>query len=226
MTDTLPLFPLGTVLLPGGRLPLHVFEARYRQLVSDLINDVVPDRRFGVVAIRQGWEVGADNVDSLHDVGCSAHLDQVQQLPEGRFDINSTGEHRFRLLQIDHHAAPYLMARVEWLPDTPPERDSESLRERLTMSASAAHQRYHATGLRGGSTPRLDEGAEVDELAYALADDCVLTVEDRQELLAQTDPLERLRMARRLLLRESEFLRELRAVPAPLAEFAQHASVN
>ena len=120
VTDTLPLFPLSTVLLPGAALPLHIFEARYRQLVLDLVNDVVPDRRFGVVGIRQGWEVGDDNVDSMYDVGCTAVLQQVQQLPQGRYDITADGEHRFRLLQIDREAAPYLMARVEWLPDTEP----------------------------------------------------------------------------------------------------------
>ena len=123
VTDTLPLFPLSTVLLPGAALPLHIFESRYRQLVLDLVNDVVPDRRFGVVGIRQGWEVGDDNVDSMYDVGCSARLQQVQQLPQGRYDVSADGAQRFRLLQIDREAAPYLMARVEWLPDTEPADD-------------------------------------------------------------------------------------------------------
>ncbi|GAA2781966.1 LON peptidase substrate-binding domain-containing protein [Saccharopolyspora taberi] len=226
MTDTLPLFPLGTVLLPGASLPLHVFEPRYRQLTLDLVNEVVPDRRFGVVAIRQGWEVGENNVDSMYDVGCSALLQDVRQLPEGRYDITSTGEQRFRLLQIDTEAAPYLMARVEWLPDSEPADDSEPLRDRLATAARSAHERYHGTGLRGDryEAPAADTGA--DRLAYALAEDCVLSTEDRQALLAETDPLVRLRLVRKLMLREAEFLRELRAVPAPLTEFAARSSVN
>ncbi|MGP4018084.1 LON peptidase substrate-binding domain-containing protein [Saccharopolyspora sp. 5N708] len=224
--DMLPLFPLGTVLLPGGHLPLHIFEPRYRQLVTDLVHEDLPDRLFGVVAIRQGWEVGEDNVDSMYDVGCSARLDQVRQLPGGRYDVSAAGERRFRLLQIDRSAAPYLMANIQWLPDTTPEDDSPARREHLTTAARSAYQRYHATGLRGG--PREMPGADADapELSYLLADDCVLTVEDRQELLTETDPLVRLRNIRRLLLREAEFLRELRAVPAPLTEFAQQTSVN
>ncbi|MFB9569539.1 LON peptidase substrate-binding domain-containing protein [Saccharopolyspora hordei] len=224
--DVLPLFPLGSVLLPGGHLPLHVFEPRYRQLVEDLVGEAVPDRRFGVVAIKQGWEVGEDNVDSMYDVGCSAVLDTVRQLPGGRYDVSATGERRFRLLQIDRSTAPYLVANVQWLPDTEPERDSPARREHLTTAARAAHERYHATGLRGGR--RDAPGADVDlaDLSYLLADDCVLTVEDRQDLLAETDPLARLRLVRRLLLREAEFLRELRAVPAPLTEFAQPTSTN
>ena len=59
-TEVLPLFPLGTVLVPGMRLSLHVFEPRYRQLVADLLDDQDPGApEFGVVALRQGWEVGA-----------------------------------------------------------------------------------------------------------------------------------------------------------------------
>jgi hypothetical protein len=225
--DVLPLFPLGSVLLPGGHLPLHIFEPRYRQLVTDLVGEDLPDRRFGVVAIRQGWEVGDDNVDSMYDVGCSALLDTVRQLPGGRYDVSANGERRFRLLRIDRSAAPYLMADIEWLPDCAPENDSAARREHLTGAARAAYQRYHDTGLRGGrrDTPGEAE-ADAATLSYLLADDCVLTVEDRQELLAETDPLARLRSIRRLLLREAEFLRELRAVPAPLTEFVQHTSVN
>ncbi|WP_460955259.1 LON peptidase substrate-binding domain-containing protein [Parasphingorhabdus pacifica] len=224
--DTLPLFPLSTVLLPGASLPLHVFEARYRQLTVDLLNDVVPDRRFGVVGIKQGWEVGDDNIDSMYDVGCSAVLQHARQLPEGRYDITGTGERRFRLLQIDREAAPYLMARVQWLPDVASNGDSDRRRERLDASARFAHERYHATGLRGDRYEAPDAALDSAELSYTLAEDCVLTTEDRQALLAETDPLERLRLARTLMLREAEFLRELRAIPAPLAQFAEQTSVN
>ncbi|WP_258347976.1 LON peptidase substrate-binding domain-containing protein [Saccharopolyspora gregorii] len=225
MTDTLPLFPLSTVLLPGADLPLHVFEARYRQLVLDLVDEVVPDRRFGVVGIRQGWEVGDDNVDSMYDVGCSARLRQVQQLPQGRYDITAEGGARFRLLQIDREAAPYLMARVEWLPDDEPDEDPR-LVSRLDEAAREAHERYHGTGLRGDHYEPAAADLEPGELSYALAEDCVLSTEDRQALLAETDPLARLRLVRRLLAREAQFLRELRAVPAPFAEFAEQTSVN
>lgn len=225
MIDTIPLFPLGTVLLPGSTLPLHIFESRYRQLVLDLVNEVVPGRRFGVVGIKQGWEVGQDNVESMYDVGCSVVLGEVHQLPEGRYDVTGAGERRFRLLQVDTEAAPYLMARVEWLDDTEPEQDSERLRDRLAASARAAHERYHSTGLRGDGYDE-PEDVGIDRLAYVLAEDCVLSADDRQSLLAETDPLTRLRMTRKLILREAEFLRELRAIPAPLAEFAEHTSVN
>ena len=71
MSEMLPLFPLSAVLFPGMRLPLHIFEERYRVLVTDLLAKPEP-RRFGVIAIRNGREVGADGVTALHEVGCVA----------------------------------------------------------------------------------------------------------------------------------------------------------
>src|SRR5215831_15157203 len=102
MSQTMPLFPLGTVLFPGLVLPLHIFEERYRQLVRELIQrpDDVP-KRFGVVAIREGREVGPDGIRALHEVGCAAELRAVEPYDDGRFDIVTTGSHRFRLTAID-----------------------------------------------------------------------------------------------------------------------------
>nr|WP_284287408.1 LON peptidase substrate-binding domain-containing protein [Angustibacter aerolatus] len=85
MSQTLPLFPLGTTLLPGQVLPLHVFEQRYRDLVDALVpggGDRVPRGAgpggrgpcFGVVAIRRGHEVGSEQVHALHRVGCVAEV--------------------------------------------------------------------------------------------------------------------------------------------------------
>ena len=72
MGEMLPLFPLGAVLYPGMLLPLHIFEERYRQLVSDLLDGAGP-RRFGVIAIRKGRETGIDGVRSLYEIGCAAY---------------------------------------------------------------------------------------------------------------------------------------------------------
>ena len=101
------MFPLGTVLFPGLVLPLHIFEERYRDLVRHLV--ALPadaPREFGVVAIRQGWETlpaagpattaPASAAVTLHEVGCTAELRQVTELPDGRFDIVTVGRRRFR----------------------------------------------------------------------------------------------------------------------------------
>src|SRR5262249_16961297 len=91
---TVPLFPLSTVLLPGASLPLHIFEPRYRQLTIDLVTGAVPGRSFGVIAVKQGL----DSVEETHTVGCTALLQDARRLPDGRFDIMTRGEKRFRLL--------------------------------------------------------------------------------------------------------------------------------
>ena len=126
MADELPLFPLGhTVLFPGVPMPLHIFEERYRELVRTLVEQPeTQPRRFGVVAIRQGWEVGADAAEALHGVGCTAELRRVSRYPDGRYDIVTVGADRFRLLDVDRTSRPYLVGSVEWLPADPPEADA------------------------------------------------------------------------------------------------------
>ena len=89
---SLPLFPLSTVLMPGAPLPLHIFEPRYRQLTVDLVTGVVPDKQFGVVAVREGWTPDDDgDRRGLHRVGCTAELLDARRLPDGRFDIVTRG---------------------------------------------------------------------------------------------------------------------------------------
>ncbi|MFD0200790.1 MULTISPECIES: LON peptidase substrate-binding domain-containing protein [Saccharothrix] len=217
MTTTLPLFPLGTVLLPGASLPLHVFEPRYRQLTVDLVTGTVPERTFGVVSIKQGWEVGAENVEALSDVGCTAVLQEARRLSDGRFDLTTKGGRRFRLLDVDEESAPYLVATVQWLPDTAAPPEVEAVLPLLAESARAAHGRYRQAAYRSvGRPPGPD--TKLADLAYALAGDCLLTFEDRQRLLEETSPARRLRMVRKVLHREAGILDALSAVPAPLSE--------
>ena len=70
--SVIAVFPLGTVLVPGLVLPLHIFEPRYRTLIHDLLALPAPERGFGVVAIREGHEVGVDGARALADVGTRA----------------------------------------------------------------------------------------------------------------------------------------------------------
>jgi hypothetical protein len=87
---TLPLFPLGTVLLPGARLPLQIFEPRYVALLRDLLaGQEERSPVFGVVAIREGYEVGDDGVRALHPIGCAALLTQAAALENERFFVVS-----------------------------------------------------------------------------------------------------------------------------------------
>jgi Lon protease-like protein len=226
VAETLPIFPLGTVLLPGASLPLHIFEPRYRQLTVDLVTGAVTGRSFGVVAIRQGWFTDVDQLSQLHEVGCSATLRQVNRLPDGRFDIVTRGERRFRLLDLDSASAPYLLGSVEWLPDAEVAGAGVSAAPQLSESARAAHRRYCNAAWHREDWSEPEIGADTGTLAHLLAADCLLTIEDRQGLLEERNPLRRLRMVRRVLNRETGILRELRAIPAALSEFSIRPSTN
>ncbi|MDL5156924.1 LON peptidase substrate-binding domain-containing protein [Actinomycetospora termitidis] len=252
--ETLPLFPLGTVLLPGAPLPLHIFEPRYRQMTIDLVTGAFPGKQFGVVAVREGWGPD-DGMDGLHEVGCSAALREVRRLPDGRFDMLTQGDRRFRLLDIDATASPYLTATVEWVPDL--EGDDPADLEPLERAARAAHRRYCSTAwtyrreadrdaaLAEGTEDDLDGVDDVDEeaaaappvstedtdvdvtvLPHVLAADCLLPLADRQELLEQTCPKARLELVSHAMSREATLLGRLGAVWAPTAKFAVPSSDN
>lgn len=225
MAETLPLFPLGTVLLPGASLPLHIFEPRYRQLTADLMNGAVPSRSFGIVGVRQGPKPATDDPSALYEIGCSAELREVRQLPDGRFDLVARGADRFRVLSIDDTGSPYQVATVEYLPDTEIPAAKAEFAQLLGIAARAAHRRYCETAWRDDDWHEPD-ATDPARLAHLLAADCLLALEDKQRLLEQTDPLLRLREVRRLLLRESEILRTLRAVPAPVSEYGVDTSQN
>jgi uncharacterized protein len=232
VADPLPLFPLGhTVLFPGVVLPLHVFEERYRELVRTLVE--LPEgarRRFGVVAIRQGWEVGEDAVSALHDVGCAAELRRVSRYPDGRYDIVSVGTDRFRLRSVDRESRPYLVGSVDWLPAEPPPADLADLAG-LAATVGALFGDYvdAAAGLQG-QPAESDEPAELPadpvELAYAVAAGAVLTLDDRQALLAADTTRARLQAELRLLKRETTMVRRLRALPVPIAELQVTQSLS
>lgn len=103
----LPMFPLGSVLMPSVFLPLHLFEPRYRQLIRDCLDG---DREFGVVLIERGSEVGGGDVRA--DVGTVARVLEAHELDDGRWAVGAVGTRRFRVLR--------------WLEDDPyPRADVE-----------------------------------------------------------------------------------------------------
>ena len=213
MSDRLPLFPLGLVLLPGLLLPLHVFEGRYRVLVAELLELPEERRRFGVVAIREGREVGADGITALYEVGCVAQLRRIEPYEDGRFDIVTTGAERFRLTGLDTDG-PYLTGLVDWLPDDMGPADEAPL---LDQAVRAAFLDYLAA-LAGASgdeieVPDLPDSSLV--LGYLVAATVLLDLGDRQALLAELDGASRLRAELTVLRREGTLLKVLRAAPAP-----------
>jgi Lon protease-like protein len=216
--------------MPGASLPLHIFEPRYRQLTVDLVTGAVPGKEFGVVAVREGWTPDDHGIDGLHHIGCTAELRDVRRLSDGRYDIVTRGARRFRLLSLDEGSKPYLTGSVEFLPDvvTDAEQgaDATGLTMMLSASARAAHRRYCATAWTTGDWSEPEDDVETGDLPHVLAADCLLPMADRQLLLEQTSPTERLRLVRTLLARETGLLTQLRAVPAPITTFAVETSNN
>ena len=206
MIDRLPLFPLGTVLLPGVPLPLHVFEPRYRALVSDLLAEPEP-RAFGVVAIREGHEVGADSVRSLYDVGCVAVIRQMEQAPDGRFALMTTGSRRFRLQAIDE-SRPYLQADVELL--------DEPIGDTTNVDALAQGVRRAFTDYRtaiGSSDVDQELPDDPTAVSYLIAASGPFGLPERQALLETADTSQRLGREIELLNREIGLVRTLHTVP-------------
>jgi uncharacterized protein len=223
MTDRLPLFALGTVLFPGLVLPLHVFEERYRALVRDHADD----GSFGVVAIKSGWEVGDTSSLELHDVGCVAEVRQITTHPDGRFDLVTVGRRRFRTTAVHDDVAPYLIAEIEWIDpsDTPPMGTPDE-DDALVPVLLGQFQRYLELIRTDGAIAGEQMPDDPTVLSYLIAATAVLTLDDRQRLLACETTRERLLAERRLLARETTLLQHVRAVPVPLAEYSTHPSDN
>jgi len=196
----LPLFPLGTVLLPGLPLPLHVFEPRYLHLVRDLLGRPVAERRFGVVAIRTGSEVGAHDATELYSVGCVAELRRARPRADGRFDVLAVGVERFRLVDttIDDGLA---IGEVELLDDVVDVADDELKEAVHQQFASYVQALYRARGQEMTEQPTLP--AAPAATSYAVAGAALLSNADRQRLLAAETVGARLELALAMLRRET-----------------------
>jgi uncharacterized protein len=216
MSEMLPLFPLSTVLFPGMRLPLHVFEERYRTLVAELLAGPEP-RRFGVIAIRSGREVGATGAAELHEVGCVAVLRQVAPHPDGRYDLQTVGTERFRLASTDR-SRPYLRGEVELLPDRVAEPGAAEAAAVVVVRQVQAGFRAYLNALAdqgGGVISVADLPDEPILLSYVIGAAMIIDLPERQSLLAAPDALSRLRLERSLLVRETAMLRATTSRPAP-----------
>jgi Lon protease-like protein len=216
MSEMLPLFPLSTVLFPGMRLPLHVFEERYRTLVAELLAGPEP-RRFGVIAIRSGREVGTTGVATLHDVGCVAVVRQVAPHADGRYDLQTVGTDRFRLASTDR-SGPYLRGEVELLPDGVAEPGAAEATAVVVVRQVQAGFRAYLNALAdqgGGVISVADLPDEPILLSYVIGAAMIIDLPERQSLLAAPDALSRLRLERSLLIRETAILRATTSRPGP-----------
>lgn len=177
----LPLFPLNTVLFPGGPLPLRIFEPRYVDMIRKCMREGEP---FGVLLIRTGQEVG--EVSSAADVGTSARIVDFHQMPDGLLGIICTGEQKFRVEGHRVQADGLNVGTVTWLPLEPP--------------APLPPQYAHLGDLLKRALPQISDlyqslQSRFDDAGWVgsrLAEIMPISLSDKQECLELDDPLARL----------------------------------
>jgi Lon protease-like protein len=171
LSEEVALFPLHTVLFPGGRLPLRIFEQRYMEMAKACLRDNAP---FGVCLIHQGKEVGEPAVPV--GVGCLARIAEWDMPQLGVLQVTARGESRFRILHQRVQADGLVRASIELLPegDDAPLPDAAAryakLLERVIEQHPALLERPH----------RLDSSAWV---SARLAELLPLPLEAKQALL-------------------------------------------
>ncbi len=218
MPQQLPVFPLNMVMFPGATMELHVFEERYRALVQRLLGNPDPATRlFGIVAIREGYEVGQHGKQSLHRVGCIVQLTEAEQYDDGRFDIEVVGRQRMHLDSMDT-SGEYLVGDVEPLRERTA-KGADLAREASRTADTFARYRGRLAEMGGGSVLDADLPHDPEFLSYTLATTCLLTLQQRQDLLEAETALERLVMLRHDLTQEMRAMRAIASLPA--AELAR-----
>jgi Lon protease-like protein len=185
MTERLPIFPLRVVLLPGDLLPLHVFEPRYRLMLSRRVGK---DPCFGIVLTRSGSEVG--DRPATHEIGTSGTNVEQVALPDGRSSLLVKGSRRFEILESDWDES-YMEATVNWLdPQDPVEGDFE-LEETVVRIKELLGRYLDAYSQGTGQRARFrDFDDEPVAFAYAVASSLPIPVQARQRILEAMPPRE------------------------------------
>jgi Lon protease-like protein len=168
----LSLFPLDTVLLPSARLPLHVFEPRYKEMIGECLERKQP---FGVLRAKDG---------EVAEIGCTAEiLNLVKKYEDGRMDIITQGRQRFEVMQV-HPERSFLQAEVFYLRDDPGSATPEEV--------SRAMELHGEIMKLAGSEPEGVSDVNQQELSFHLAGSLPLDLDFKQTLLGMKSEPERL----------------------------------
>jgi Lon protease-like protein len=210
MSDTLPMFPLNTVLFPGMSVPLRVFEDRYRALVHHLLRVEDPTERvFGSVGIREGYEVGEHGAQWLFRIGCRVKMTEVEAHADGTFELVAVGLDRIELEHLDTTGA-YPVGKV-----TPLTEHEVTVADAVADAARATYDAYRRALLEiDREPPSGDLPGDPAYLSWALAALAPLTLAERQALLEAEDAQDRLRMVTDVLRAELRTMRVFPSLPA------------
>lgn len=178
LPDTIPVFPLtGALLLPRARLPLHIFEPRYLQMIEDAMKT-----KHRLVGMIQPREVPGGTEKRLHAIGCAGRLTGFSETEDGRYMITLSGISRYRVLQEVQGFTPYRRCQVDWAPFGRdlggPETDPAFRRELFLGSLSRYFQALELS-TDWGSLKEADDELLINSLSML----CPFAAEDKQALL-------------------------------------------
>jgi Lon protease-like protein len=169
----LPLFPLDLVLLPGTPLPLHIFEPRYKEMISECLEQ---KKVFGILRVLS---------EGLADIGCTAEIVAVTKTyDDGRMDIVTRGRQTFELLSVNQERS-FLRGEILYLPDEPQAPTSEE-----TARAIELHKRILTLANAQQDLPDSDDSP----LSYHLAGSLPLDLDFKQKMLSLRSEAERMRI--------------------------------
>lgn len=183
--EDLPLFPLDAVVFPYAALQLHIFEARYREMVRKCLEFDLP---FGIVLIRNGSETGPADP---YMVGTVVRILRVHRFDDGQMDIEVRGERRFRIRELDE-SQPYLVGRVEPVVEREIEESAES--EDILQQARAEFEKLMRKFLeRQEFQVQVVFPSDPVVLSFTIANLLHIDNLEKQRLLETTDTIERVR---------------------------------
>ena len=192
LPPSIPLFPLPNVeLFPNVFLPLHIFEPRYRRMVSDALEG---DRIIGMVLLRPGWEADYEGRPPVYPIGCAGLITHAEPLSDGRYNIVLRGLEKFRLV-AEETTREYRIGHIESLLEQTSEEDRASIRaERRRLEALLVPQPEGRA-----SDAKVPPSMSDEDLVNALAQYLELEPVEKQALLERQGLLARCRALIELL---------------------------
>jgi ATP-dependent Lon protease len=199
MTQRIPLFPLGVVLFPTSRVPLHIFEERYKKLCETSLKN---HSAFGINYVEE---------DKLHSIGCTALVaDIIKRYPDGKLDIITEGVRRYEIVKFEQGTADELAyATIRWIEDIAEERDMKLADEAIELFNELCEVAYKGTieplyPLLWRSQEKLP--------SFIIAQKSGLEADQRQALLAITSENERLSTLKYFLTQLLPKIKEIETV--------------
>jgi len=183
LPQTIPIFPLEDVMLfPEMSVPLHIYEQRYKAMIADALkgNHVI-----GMVLLRPGYEKDYDRSPSVFQVGCAGVINEVEELPNGEYNIVLGALTKYRITR-EEASKPYRVAHVTAIADTTSQTDKAALSARRKRLEGLIQESGGRTGLRG-----IPDGISDERLVNGISQLAHIDELDRERLLEQPNPLAR-----------------------------------